>query len=455
MTARLPGPKRVAAFDLDLPTSYPGASAAGERTLLVVWRSAVPVGTLELSDSELADRDAVVAAARALERRAAAAPPAVTGRALPTISVVVPTVVARTADLQLLLDGLGELEYPDHEVILVDNRRTIPEVDPLPAIIAGRTRVRVVRQPVPGISAARNAGCAAARGEIIAFTDDDVRVDRNWLRAIGRRFVTEPDLQAVTGLILPAELETPAQIWFEDYYGGFSGERTFSPATVRPVPARRLLRGARVEAEVRGVPERRRFAVYGIGAFGAGANMAFRKSAVKAIGGFDEALGTGTTSRGGEDLAALISLAWRGHPFGYEPAAVVHHRHRREYDELLHQMRGNGIGFTAMLMSLVLHDPRHLVGVGAQLPLAGARVTAAVVRRLTAVRSSAPVGSAPVGSAPSPSTDGPPRRMMVSELGSYPLGPGAYLRSRRARAIARRRAAAGQPDPREGVETRR
>lgn len=450
MTARLPDPKRVATFDLDLPTSYPDASATGERTLLVVWRATVPVGTLDLSGPELADRDVVVAAAQALERSAASAPPAATGQALPMISVVVPTVVARTADLQLLLDGLGELDYPDHEVILVDNRRTVPEADPLPAIVAGRSRVRVVRQPVPGISAARNAGSAAARGEIIAFTDDDVRVDRNWLRALGHRFVAEPQLQAVTGLILPAELETPAQIWFEDYYGGFSGERTFSPVTVRPVPATRLFRGARVEAEVRGVTERRRFAVYGIGAFGAGANMAFRTSAVKAIGGFDEALGTGTPSRGGEDLAALISLAWRGHPFGYEPAAVVHHRHRRGYDELLHQLRGNGIGFTAMLTSLVLSDPRHVVGIGAQLPLAAARITGAVLRRLTGRTSSQSGG--PSSSAP---IDGPPRQMMVSELGSYPLGPGAYLRSRRARATAGRRSVARQRTPPENGQARR
>ena len=91
----------------------------------------------------------------------------------------------------------------------------------------------MVRERRPGISAARNAGVAAATGEIIAFTDDDVRVDPLWLRAIGERFASDSAIEAVTGLILPAELETPAQVWFERYYGGFSGERTFAPLTLK------------------------------------------------------------------------------------------------------------------------------------------------------------------------------------------------------------------------------
>jgi cellulose synthase/poly-beta-1,6-N-acetylglucosamine synthase-like glycosyltransferase len=52
--------------------------------------------------------------------------------------------------------------------------------------------------------------------------------------------------------------------------------------------------------------------VYGVGAFDAGANMAFRRTALEKIGGFDVALGAGTPARGGEDLAALISVLWAG-----------------------------------------------------------------------------------------------------------------------------------------------
>jgi hypothetical protein len=349
---------------------------------------------------------------------------------LPRISVVIPSIVERIDELERCLASIGALDYPDFEVVLVDNRRSVPDEDALPSLMLGRPWLRVVRQAIPGISAARNKGVEQANGEIIAFTDDDVRVEQQWLRAIGTRFAMSPGLDAVTGLILPAELETPAQVWFERYYGGFNGERAFRPLTLeadRLGP--RMLRGAEIIVRDAGGSEIRRFAVYGVGAYAAGANMAYRRSAITRIGGFDLALGTGTKARGGEDLAAMIAVLWGGGQVGYEPSAVVHHRHRREYDELLRQMDGNGLGYTAMLTSLVWNDPRHLLGLSYKLPRALSRLAikgAEHVRNFQAHRSAGPPASSGRTVVPYPPA------LATHEYRAYLRGPTAYARSRAA-----------------------
>jgi GT2 family glycosyltransferase len=337
--------------------------------------------------------------------------------------VVVPSVIARTDELARCLGGFDRLDYPDFEVLLVDNRRQLPTPDPLPDLLREHASVRPVRAARPGISAARNAGLAAATGEVVVFTDDDVHVDHRWLRAVGERFVRQPELEAVTGLILPAELETPAQVFFERYYGGFSGERTFAPLTLAAEPG--LCGRSRVTVRDAAGNPVRSFALYGVGAYGAGANMAFRRETLRRLGGFDLALGTGTPARGGEDLALLVDLLWRGGRIGYEPAAVVHHQHRREYAELVHQLRGNGLGFTAMLASVVSRDPRHLLALGAQLPLAARRMAAQSVARLQGRRAGAADQAVPTAPLY-------PAELVRYELGGMPRGPWAYLRSRRA-----------------------
>jgi glycosyltransferase involved in cell wall biosynthesis len=342
---------------------------------------------------------------------------------LPSISVVVPSLVARIDELRRCIDFLGLLDYPDFEVILVDNRRVIPEHDPLPSLIHNRPWLRIVREEVPGVSAARNAGIARTRGEIVAFTDDDVRPDRGWLRAIGTRMATNPLLDAVSGIILPAELETPAQIWFERYYGGFGGQRTFLPLTLEADKSvRPLLRGSRILVRDSTGAEIRRSSLYGIGAYVAGANMAFRKSSLERVGGFDNTLGTGTPARGGEDLAAIIAILWTGGQVGYEPGAVVNHQHRREYADLLSQLHNYGLGFTAMLTSLVLGDSRHFWGLLSQLPPAVKRKVIQGARRIRGFQHNAASDTG--------HTQPYPTALVRTEFLAYLLGPPAYVRSR-------------------------
>ncbi len=333
------------------------------------------------------------------------------------VTVVVPTIGARRAELERCLDSLDKLTYPNVEVVLVDNRRAHHETD-LEDLVRDRSSVRLVRQPFPGISAARNAGVAAAAGEIVAFTDDDVVVDPEWVTGLVARFDSDPAVELVAGLILPAELETPAQVWFENYYGGFGAPRGSAPLYFSLA---RDSRGHRGEVEARDETGTvvRTFSVYGAGACGAGANMAFRRAWLVASGGFDVRLGIGTASKGGEDLAAIIAVLWSGGTVAFEPTAAVFHRHRESYQELREQIRSYGTGFTAMLTSLVVSDRGHALTLARQLPLA--------VRRLTGVTLSRFRGQRPEAD---PRNDFPAELARLELLG-YATGPAAYGVARR------------------------
>jgi glycosyltransferase involved in cell wall biosynthesis len=351
---------------------------------------------------------------------------------LPHITVVIPSIVKRVDALSKCIDSLDCLDYPNFEVIIVDNRPVVPTLDPLPSLIGNRPWLRSIRESTPGASAARNAGIAVAEGEVVAFTDDDVQVDRGWLRAIGTRMALNPHLEAVNGLILPAELDTPAQVWFERYYGGFGAERTFAPLTLESDDSvHRLLKGSQVLVRDASGAITRRCPVYGIGAYGAGANMAFRKSSLQRNGKFDTSLGIGTPTQGGEDLALVILILGAGGQVAYEPGAFVRHQHRREFAQLESQLHGYGMGYTAMLTSLIVGDYRHLLGVLSQLPLAFKRRLIQGARQVGAIES--------VESLDRLASHRLPASLARAELLGYLQGPLAYLKSRRAVARHRRR----------------
>lgn len=420
--ATVPAPRRVIGVDLDAPLPRLVADQTSESAMVIGYRGGHPTGTLDVL---LTDDPADAARAlEALQETVLADVPVVADEDLPTISVVVSTVVDRVEDLGKLLDVLEHLDYPRHEVILVDNRVRVPAGDALPAMLAGRD-VRLVEERRPGLSAGRNAGVAAATGDVIAFTDDDVRVDPQWLRAIGSRFVSEPDLQAVTGVILPSELTTPAQIWYEAYYGGFSAERTFSPVTIVPEDVPGTMRHARVRALTPSGQVLKRFAVYGIGAYGAGANMAYRRTLIDTVGGFDPTLGAGSPARGGEDLAMFVETLWRGGRIGFEPRAVVHHRHRQTIEDLHKQLHGNGVGFTALMFALAAKDKRHVAVLARLMPLAAKVKSKQMVSRLAGRRDAATEVTNEA------STTRIPKTLAYHELRGFPAGPAAWFRSRR------------------------
>jgi glycosyltransferase involved in cell wall biosynthesis len=330
--AYLPTPVRVAEADLArlAPIALDGCPAA--RVLVrregrpLGWVTAAgagaelsPLELLELARAQLGPELEGDAAARLLE------PGGEEPAALPPASIVVCT-RDRADRLARCLRALLALDYPAYEVVVVDNAPR----DDAAERVARALPVRYVREPTPGLDWARNRGIAESRHELVAFTDDDAVADRGWLRGVARAFA-DPDVAMVTGLVAPLELGTEAQLAFEMWYGGMGKgfrRRDWRRDSMRPS---RLV---------------------GAHHLGVGANMAFRRSVLRALGPFDTALDVGTPSRGGGDLEMFHRVLASGMTARYEPSALVWHEHRREMAALRRQLRDNGRAFGVYLLTL-------------------------------------------------------------------------------------------------------
>jgi GT2 family glycosyltransferase len=213
---------------------------------------------------------------------------------------------------------------PD-QVVVVDNASCD---DGRTRAVARAAGVDYVREDRPGLDVARNRGVRAATGDIVAFTDDDVRLHPRWLERLTAAFDVDGIL-AVTGLVLPAELETAAQLHFENYWGFGRG--------YRPIDF-----GAdffRVD-RTHGCP------AWDIGA---GASMAFRREAFQRAGLFDERLDVGAAGCSG-DSEYWHRVLFHGGTCRYEPGAVAFHYHRREFAGLSRQIFAYMRGHAAALL---------------------------------------------------------------------------------------------------------
>lgn len=259
----------------------------------------------------------------------------------PPISVIIAT-HNRISTLSVCMESLVALDYPNYEIIVVDNApRDEKTADFMRDHYGDNPIVRYVREDMAGLATAHNAGVPAASHELLVFTDDDVVVDSQWLKAYARAFAAGTNVGCVTGMIFPIEMETPAQMLIEQY-GGFN--KGFARRFFDLGPNR---------------PDNPLFP-YAAGSFGSGANMAFTKQALQAIGGFDDALGAGSKGVGGDDLASFFDVVSAGYQLVYEPAAIVHHRHHDKYETLCKTMYGYGVGLTAFLTKTIVDKPSRL-----------------------------------------------------------------------------------------------
>lgn len=267
-------------------------------------------------------------------------------------SVVICT---RDRPTQLLecLKSLQTLSPTPKEILVIDNAPTSTATQNM---VQQFPNVHYVLEPKPGLSVARNTGIQNSTGQFIAFTDDDVNVHPQWLTRMHRAFA-DPETLAVTGLIIPAALETEAQAIFELGQGCLSGE-------YRP-----QFFGSAFFATHRrhGVP---------VWKIGAGANMVFRRTAFERLGLFDTRLGAGASGCS-EDSEFWYRILAAGGNCRYEPTAVVYHHHRQDLDRLHHQMHQYMRGhITALIVQffkcyhwgnlyrLLFDLPKHYVGLG-------------------------------------------------------------------------------------------
>ena len=213
------------------------------------------------------------------------------------VSVVVATYNG-SRTLKACLDSLQRLNYPDFEVILIDDG----SIDATPEVAKQFPSVRYVRQQNRGLSAARNAGIAASAGEIIAFTDDDCRADEDWLYYL------------------------VADLLRSDFVG--IGGHNFLPPEDSPVaaavmvspggPAHVML----TDREAEHIP---------------GCNMAFYKWVLEEIGGFDPIF-----RKAGDDVDVCWRLQERGYKIGFSHAGFVWHYRRSTVKAYLKQQAGYG-----------------------------------------------------------------------------------------------------------------
>lgn len=216
----------------------------------------------------------------------------------PKVSVVVASYNgART--LRPCLASLLALNYPDYEVILVDDGST----DATGAIAAEFPAVRYLRHEKNlGLSVARNTGIAAAQGEVVAFTDADCRADEDWLHYLVSDLVAGAFAGVGGHNLLPAD-----DSWVA------------AAVLVSPGGPAHVMLTDRVAEHL------------------PGCNMAFWKWALLEAGGFDPAF-----RKAGDD----VDICWRvqqcGHQLGFSPAGFVWHARRSTVRAYLKQQHGYG-----------------------------------------------------------------------------------------------------------------
>jgi GT2 family glycosyltransferase len=214
----------------------------------------------------------------------------------PRISVVVCTYNgART--IRDTCEGLARLEYPDYEVIVVDDGSTDAA-----AAIARQYDVRLIRTKNRGLANARNTGLAAAGGEIVAYIDDDAYPDPHWLTYLAATFLSTSHAGVGGPNIAPP------------------GDGAAAECVARAPGGPLYVLVSDREAEH--IP---------------GCNMAFRRACLEAIGGFDPQFRTA-----GDDVDVCWRLQERGWTLGVHPAAIVWHHRRNSVRAYWKQQIGYG-----------------------------------------------------------------------------------------------------------------
>lgn len=283
------------ALDWQIRTAF-AASCAG--AFVFAWTDEWFAGGSDVEDWKfgLTDRDRRPKRALAAVRGAFADAPFPSNRRWPRISVVVCSYNGKRT-IRDCFEGLLRLEYPNFEVIVVDDGSTDAT-----AAITREYGFRLISTENRGLSNARNTGLEAATGEIVAYLDDDAYPDPHWLTYLAATFMTTKHAGVGGPNVAPPN-------------DGLTGDCV---ANAPGNPVHVLLS----DQEAEHIP---------------GCNMAFRKSCLEAIGGFDAQFRTA-----GDDVDLCWRLQQRGWTLGFSPAAMVWHHRRNSVRAYWKQQLGYG-----------------------------------------------------------------------------------------------------------------
>ena len=228
----------------------------------------------------------------------------------------------RVPELTKCLDSIRQMVCQPGEVIVVDNA---PNDNSTENFVNSLPGIKYYKEPLAGLSHARNRGLQLASNAIVAFTDDDVEVDPEWIYYVWETFA-DKEVAAMAGLVFAAELESESQYIFEKYWSFNRGyqEKRYNADFIK-------------ETLQDGPP---------VWKIGAGANMAYRKEVFKEVGYFDERLGAGASGCN-EDSEMWYRILLKGYAILYTPRAIVTHKHRTNIKALYEQLYSYMRGFTA------------------------------------------------------------------------------------------------------------
>lgn len=191
------------------------------------------------------------------------------------------------------------LDKDAFEVIVVDNASTDDTKKVCDGFLKAHKNFRYVYEPKKGLSNARNAGIERAKGRFVAFTDDDAKADKDWLKTIVNAFNAALPTPACVGGRIFLEWEDKKPVWFPDRLLGYLGYLDYGPVPFFLGPDKTLF----------------------------GGNVAFKRDIIKEVNGFNAGLGrTPDGLLSNEEIKVFKILRQKKYPLYYAPDAVVYHR---------------------------------------------------------------------------------------------------------------------------------
>jgi GT2 family glycosyltransferase len=222
----------------------------------------------------------------------------------PLVSIVVCT-RNRPEHIETCIQSLLEQQYHNIEVVIVDQSSSTESYKIIQRLFgSAKIKIRYTATNSVGLSKARNIGIKYSSGEIVAFTDDDVIADKNWILNMVNDFHEYSTINCIFGKVLPL----------------FYGKSRRAICTL-DIPNYKLYSHTHLNP-------------YGVGV---GNNMSFRKELINIVGSFDERFGVGSPLGGADDIDYIYRVFLNGFDILYSPEVVVYHKQWKE-DETLNEV---------------------------------------------------------------------------------------------------------------------